>query len=378
MVRPVGDGEDGRARRSALTGPHRHPGMQRFYPDIDRTRFRAGWLFMVLGGLGVAALFWRIGAAGFNGTRLVLLAMAGGLAVWGRRLALKPDMVLEVDLGTRTYVLVREGRRAAAAPLDELGPLTSSERTRVSGSGRSSSVVTEYVVKPSAHQKVDFFVMRTPEAARRKMEGLARAWRLPCRSMDGAVRAAEDLDKPLHERLHGSRPADPAALRPDWNLRIEELRPGYALVSSNRSWASVREGWAIFVGLAGAVGLGSVAALPATVRDTVREMQGDTLGRVFLGLGAVVVLAVLVEIAKAFRDVLHPGAVRVTPAGVSYRGKRLRFAEIEEVTSGARIQILGDRRKLRLSPSFCPPEACSAVVREIERMIVAVGPMAAR
>ena len=353
--------------------------IQRFLPDVDRTRWRAGWLFLIVGGLAAAALVWRAAATGrVTVAAFVLLALAAGLVAWGWRLALKPDVVLEVDLGTRTYALVRGGRRDAQGSLEELGPLVASERTRVVATGRSTRTVSEHVVKPTAHAKVDFYVTRTPEAARRKMEALARAWRLPCRSMGGAVRAAEDLDRPLHERLRGTGRAEPVVLRPEWGLRIDELKPGYALASSNRSWASVQQGWAIFVGLIGAVGLGSVVALPSTVRDTVREMKSDTLGRIFLALGAVIVLAVLVELAKAFRDVLHPGTVRVTPEGVSYRGRRLRFAEIEEVTSGGRIQILGDRRRLRLSPSFCPAEAQSAVVRELQRMIVAIGPMSAR
>ena len=353
--------------------------IQRFLPDVDRTRWRAGWLFLIVGGLGAGALLWAAASAGrVTIAMLVLLALAAGLAAWGRRLALKPDVVLEVDLGTRAYALLREGRRAAAGPLDELAPLVASVRTRVTGTGRSSRTVTEYVVKPTAHSKVDLYVTRTPEAARRKMEALARAWRLSCRSMGGGVRAAEDLDKALHERLRGSTAKEPVALRPEWNLRIDELKPGYALVSSNRSWASVQQGWAIFVALVGAVGLGSVVALPSNARDTVREMKGDVLGQVFLALGAVVAVVIVVEIAKAFRDVLHPGAVRVTPEGVSYRGKRLRFRDVEEVTSGYRIQILGDRRKLRLSPSFCPPEAQAAVVAELQRMIVAIGPLAAR
>lgn len=375
----MGDGQGGRARRRhALTIPA-VTSIQRFLPDVDRTRWRAGWLFLIVGGLGAAALVARGAATGrITVASFVLLALAGGLVAWGRRLALKPDVVLEVDLGTRAYALIREGRRAAQGPLEELAPLVASVRTRVTGTGRSSRTVTEYVVKPTAHSKLDFYVTRTPEAARRKMERLARAWRLPCRSMGGAVRAAEDLDKPLHERLRGSASTEPVPLRPEWKLRIDELKPGYALVSSNRSWASVQQGWSIFVGLVGAVGLGSVVALPSNARDTVREMKGDALGQVLLALGAVVAVVIVVEIAKAFRDVLHPGAVRVTPEGVSYRGKRLRFGEIEEVTSGIRIQILGDRRKLRLSPSFCPPEAQAAVIGELQRMIVAIGPLAAR
>jgi hypothetical protein len=349
--------------------------MERFYPDVDRTRFRAGWAFIILGGLGVAAMLWRLLAVGFNVTRLVLMAMAAGLAVWGRRLALKPDIVLEVDLAARTYVIVRQGRRAGAAPLDQLGPLTASERTRRLDSGSS---VTSYVVKAAAHADFDLFAMRTPEAARRKMESLARAWRLPCRSMDGAVRAADELDRPLHERLRGARPADPAALRPEWNLRIDEMRPGYALVSSNRSWASLAEGSSLVLSLLFALGIGSVIALPAKIREVVPEMMGDTLGRVLLGLGVVIAAVMLFQVARAVGDGLLPGTVRVTPDGVSYRGKRLRFGEIEEVTGGAPIEILGDRRKIRLAASFCPPDARPAVAREIERMIVAVGPTAAR
>jgi hypothetical protein len=352
---------------------------QRFLPDVDRTRWRVGWLFLVVGGLGAAALVWRAAAAGrVTVTSVVLLAMAGGLVAWGRRLALQPDVVLEVDLGTRTYALVRKGRRAAEGPIEDLGPLVASERTRLVGTGSSARTVTEYVVKPTADSKLDFYVTRTPEAARKKMERLARAWRLPCRSMGGAVRAAEDLDKPLHERLRGSPAVEAAPLRPEWNLRIEELKPGYALVSTHRALAPLAEGVTLVLGLLGALGLGSVMALPSTVMETVGEMRGDELGRVLLGLGGIVAVVILVQVGRGVRDAFFPGAVLVRPDGVSYRGRRLGFAEIEEVTTGARVEILGDRRKLRLAASFCPSDARAAVVKELQRMIVAVAPMAPR
>jgi dipeptidyl aminopeptidase/acylaminoacyl peptidase len=50
--------------------------------------------------------------------------------------------------------------------------------------------------------------------ARRQMEGLARRWRLSCQFQGGAVRAAEDLDKPLHERLRLSASVEPRRSAP--------------------------------------------------------------------------------------------------------------------------------------------------------------------
>jgi hypothetical protein len=326
--------------------------------------------------LGVAALVWRAVTAGrVTVTSLVLLAFAGGLAAWGRRLAFALEEVLEVDLGHRTYVLISDGRRAAAAPLDELGPLVASMRTRRTGLGDSARTVTEYVVKPRAHSKLDLYVAGTAGEARRRMEGLARAWRLPCQSVDGAVRAAEDLDKPLPERLRGSvDAAQPTPLRPEWPLRIEELKPGYALVSTHRSWAPLAEGWTLFVAPLGVLGVARFSGL----RTTLQEMGGDALGRVLAGLMGVVLLALLVKLGRGARDTFFPGAVRVTPDGVFYRGSRIAFAEIEEITGGIPIEIVGDRRIVRLAESFCPPEATGAVARELQRLILAVAPTAAR
>lgn len=349
--------------------------MERFLPDIERTRWQGGWFFATLGGLAVAALLWRAVTVGrANTTSLVLFAMAGAVAAWGLRLILIRDDAVDVDLDKRRYVLTRDGRPAAAKGLDALGPLVTYVRGRERGGN-------EYVVKSSAVSDLALFVAGTPEKARRQMEGLARRWRVSCQFLEGAVRAAEDLDKPLHERLRLSASAEPALLRPEWNLRIDELRPGYALVSTNRSFAPFTESGSVLVALLSIFGLGSVVALPSKVRDTLREMRdmwGDEFGKVLLGLGGVVLVVMAFQIARALRDALFPAALLVTPDGVSYRGRRLAFDDIEEVMGGVPIEILGDRRKLRLSASFCPPEARSAVVAEIQRLIVAVAPIAPR
>jgi hypothetical protein len=350
--------------------------MERFLPDVERTRWQGGWFFVSLGGLAAAALLWRAVAVGrANTTSLVLFAMAGALAAWGLRLILIRDEAVEVDLDKRTYVLTRDGRPAAARALDELGPLVTYVRGR---EGRSGN---EYAVRSSAVSDLAFFVAGTPEKARRHMEDLARRWRLSCQFLDRAVRTAEDLDKPLHERLCGSASADPAPLRPEWRLRIDELKPGYALVSTNRSFAPFTESASILVALVSIFGLGSVVTLPSKLRDTMgemREMLGDEFGKVLLGLGGVVLVVMAFQIARALRDALFPGTLRVTPDGVCYRRRRLAFDDIEEVMGGPPIEILGDRGKLRLSASFCPAEARGAVVAEIQGLIVAVAPHAPR
>jgi hypothetical protein len=134
----------------------------------------------------------------------------------------------------------------------------------------------------------------------------------------GGVRAAEDLDKPLHERVRGSAQAtDPAPLRAEWHVRL-------------------------------------------------------------LGLGGLVLVVVLFQVGRAVRDALFPGVVRVTPGGVSYRGRRLAFADIEEITTGEAVEIAGDRGRLRLPASFCPAEGMGAVAAELERLIVAVAHTAPR
>jgi len=51
----------------------------------------------------------------------------------------------------------------------------------------------------------------------------------------------------------------------------------------------------------------------------------------------------------------------------------MRFEEIEEVTGGNSIEIVGDRRLLKLAPTFCAAEAVPSLCHEVERMIVEVG-----
>ena len=64
----------------------------------------------------------------------------------------------------------------------------------------------------------------------------------------------------------------------------------------------------------------------------------------------------------------------MTDRGVAYRGRRLPFADIEKVTAGVPIEVVGDRRILTLPASFCPPPATGAVAHELQRLIIEVAP----
>jgi hypothetical protein len=199
------------------------------------------------------------------------------------------------------------------------------------------------------------------------MEALARAWRLPCRSYGGAVRSPDALDTPLHERLRGDGAARVMKpLSPEWGVRIDALSPGYAMVSTHRSWAPLGTRALVLI-----VALFFMRDAAYTqVAESLRS--GDLEAQVLAALMGVLVLVLVWLAATGVRDTFFPGVVRITERGVSYRLKSMRFNQIEEVTATAPIEIVGDRRIIRLTETFCSPAATDAVVHELQRLIVEV------
>jgi hypothetical protein len=346
--------------------------VQRFLPDVERTRRGAGWVFMAIGLGLVAPLCWSAMLAGrFSGTALVLCAPPVALMAWGLHLALRRKEVVEVDLDKRTFTVIRSGSRSGPGALDSLGPLSVKQRIRVTESGDERRTVIEYVVSAAVHSKIDLYVMDTPGKARQKMEVLAHAWRLPCQSYGGAVRGADDLNRPVHERLRGDREAlTVTPLRPEWGVRIEPLSPGYGIVSTHRSWAPLKSSALLLLLTLFVLGISFPTHLPSILR----EVGGDLLEQVLAGLLGVGLLVLLWMLWRGVRDTFFPGTVRVTEGGVSYRGSRMAFDRIEEVIAGPPIEVVGDRRILRLAPSFCPPAATGAVAHELQRLILEVAP----
>lgn len=344
---------------------------QRFLPDVDRTRRAAGWVFLAIGLALILTVAWAaMGARRINGTTLVFLGGPLALTAWGLHLALRRQVVVEVDLDRRVFTVMRNGSKSASGPLDSLGPLSTRLRTRLSSTGQDKRTIREYVVTAATQSKIDLFVASTPDKARRQMEGLARAWRLPCQSEGGAVRAAEALDTPLHERLRGNREAlAPVALRPEWGVRIEPLSSGYAFASAHRSWAPLKQSAFILAVTVAVAGGGFKTGVLSMLRDT----TGDLLEQTLAGLMGVVLLVFLWMLWKGVRDTFFPGTVRITERGASYRGRTMGFDRIEEVIIHLPIEVVGDGRTIRLAPSFCPTTAIGAVGHELQRLIVEVG-----
>jgi hypothetical protein len=328
---------------------------------------------MVFCALALLALAVTVGAAG--GVSLGALVLGGVEIVFllvGLYFLTHVVAAVDVDLEKRTYALVRGGRPAGGGALDELGPLRVERVERVYRSDDDADRRrTAYVVKPAGYGFLELYSCGSPTAARREMETLARRWKVSCRSMDGPVRAPEHLDAPLHQRLRDDAEARvPATLKPEWRVGIGPIFRGHAIVSHHRSLAPLFDVF-IFVGIAACFLLANELD-----EETVRRMAGDTFGRVLLGLGAAVLLALAWRFARALLDVFRPGAIEVNDRGVSYRWSRMRFSQIEEITTGHGIEIVGDRRVMVIPPSFCPAAAVKPVAHELQRLILETAPRA--
>ena len=341
---------------------------KRHYSHTDRTRRAGGALLVIVGGL-LLALLVRLALDGISAA-LILLAVPPLLLIGiGIRFLRHVVAAIDVDLEHRRYSLIRDGKPAGGGGLDELGPLrVSREETTVRSSDPETADRTyvRYTVKPAGFGFLALYSMKSPGRARRKMERLARRWRVSCRSLDGPVRAYEDLDAPLHVRLRDDAEArTPATLKPEWRVGIGERFRGHAIVSHHRSLAPLADS-AIFA-------LFPVALIAGTRGDIVSGIPGlfgDPLGRVLLALGAAVAAVVAWRVARGFLDTFRPGTIEIDDRGVRYRWSRMTFNRIEEVTAGRRIEIVGDRRVLAIPASFCPPAAVKPVAHELQRLIL--------
>ena len=96
----------------------------------------------------------------------------------------------------------------------------------------------------------------------------------------------------------------------------------------------------------------------------------ERLPKKLVWIALVGALFVIHRVWIGVRDTFFPGTVRITDAGVSYRGRSMRFGQIEEVTATMPIEIVGDRRILTLAETFCPLPATEAVAHELQRLIL--------
>ncbi len=158
----------------------------------------------------------------------------------------------------------------------------------------------------------------------------------------------------------------PQPLSPEWGVRIESRAPGYAMISTHRSWAPLQLSGIVLVLALFPLGGSTYYGLTTSL------WNGDLMAWILGALMGVVVLTLVGFAGLGVLDTFFPGTVHITERGVSYRGRRMTFRQIEEVTATNPIEIVGDRRILRLAETFCPPGAVAAVAHELQRLIVEV------
>jgi hypothetical protein len=307
--------------------------VQRVRSDVDRTRLFVGAVFIAVATVLIVWLARAVFQAGrIRVAGLVYLALFSGLFYLGLRL-LRPKDVFDIDVERREYVVIRNGVKAGAGSLDELGPLQVREYVYRSGINRTGSPLVQYIVSAAIHSQIEL-----------------------CQVRSAGQRLRDDAE---------ARKESP--LRPEWGIRIEPLSLGYAMHSTLRSWTHLASSAGVLiVGLYVAVRSSPLAAI-AEARES-----HDLFPQILLGGFAVIALAFLGMVVTGVRDAFFPGTVRITDRGVSYRFSRMAFREIEELTASHPIELIGDRRSLELGATFCRPGAVKSVAHELQRLIIEV------
>jgi hypothetical protein len=293
---------------------------------------------------------------------VAIVAVSVAIVVVAVFVALRPRDFVVVDVAERRYTLTRQGRPAGSGGLDDLGPLVVRARKRYDHRRRE---YLRYAVSTDAHDDLDIHEFRTSGRARVRMEELARAWGLPCRSLHGRVRTPDELDLPLNERLRDDRSAKKRArLDPATRVFVETVPRGYALRSLHRTFEPLIAS-AMFLALAAFMLFEPARRLPAI-------LEGEPVDRFEMGFALAVAAFFVGASWPGVRDAFFPGTVWITDRGVRYRRGRLRLAEVEEVTRGYPIEVCGDRRVLRLAETFCRRRDVKAVSHELQRLILEV------
>ena len=180
------------------------------------------------------------------------------------------------------------------------------------------------------------------------------------------MRAYEHIDAPLHVRLREDAEARTTlTLDPGWHVTLLPIFRGHALVSRHRSYDPLVSSAAYVV-----MPILVIAYTRGNVFSLFREMLADPLGQVLAALGAVVAGVFAWKVAEGVLNTYRPGTIEIDDNGVRYRWSRMRFDRIEEITTGGRIEIVGDRRTVAIAESFCPRAAMKPVAHELQRLIL--------
>ena len=287
---------------------------------------------------------------------LVGLALVAG----SQFLARKHRQHLRVDFATRQATFVARGKDRWRASLDELGPIVCMPFERRRYRNGAPSEITEYQAVVSGRKDLALQQSSGYPASRRFAVGLARQWGVGFRGLDGHVRKAEDLDRPLRpvpgkDALSDVESGVTLETRESVTILRSSVLPAtaglpdlFVLGGAIFAWMAIQE-------------LHGPAVLSDPFFDPLR-----TAGVLLLtGIGASTAAMFGYQVWRF----LQPAALSVDESHVRYRGRSIQISDVREVVSADEILILGGRGHIAVPSDFCKPTATPGVVRMIHQLI---------
>jgi hypothetical protein len=285
-------------------------------------------------------------------------SFAAALYVWRRK-----STYLAVDLDTRRAQFVSNGKTAWTAALDELGLLAIVPVQRIYRRQGGTGTRTEYqvVAGPDA---IPICGRWDYPAAKRFAERTAREWRVALKPLDGRLRAAADVDRPLAVSAAALGSASSAAPTTPASVSIERDTSGVTLQSVKGLGAADAPNvlWLVVAGAAALAVMDSSAFLgELNIEGTPLATAGK------LAIGAVG-LAAVTKFAAEARGWMAVPELRIDGSRVSFRGRSVATAAVTEV-----VNVLGGRRAIALPPGFSEPRDTPLVVDALHALITEFG-----
>lgn len=306
--------------------------------------------------------------------RPVLVVLAVALALLGRGLwaRLRPRSYVAVDAGAGTATFFAQGRATREVPLSQLGPLRHVVQERKFSHEGHEDVRTFHVARSGPFPELVVHESEDEMETRREIEAHAKAWGVPYVKPTGEVRDVEDLDVPLFQRL-GSDEAvtKPLPQHAASSLAVAWKDDGYEITTSYRPPTDRRKLFLLLLGPPVLIGL--------FFREPLRHVFRPGSSAALRVAGGLAVLGTLlpgvVLAARAWLRSSRPPVLRISAAGVRFRGKSMPLRSIEEIerVPHAVCRLVSDRRIVEVDGDFCEPSEHEWLRHEVRRLVVELG-----
>lgn len=310
---------------------------------------------------------------------VLLLFLAAGLFV-----RLRPRHFVAIDVPAGTATIVRGRAEPRHVPLGEAGPLRHTVEERQVRSGKTWRNAFFHVVRACGLDGLLVHESEDELEARRAAESRSRAWGSPYVLPSGETRTPEELDVPLFQRLGGDEqaiaPLPPAA---GSALSVAWREEGYEISTSYRPKVDTAKLALQLLPPLAVAGYAFWRLPPGFLTGAFAGEGGDPVADAVLTALNVLVPAVFLLILvpglrtawRAWRRAVRPPTIRVSAAGVRYRGQTVPLPAVEEIerARGAACRVVSDERLLVIDADFCNPSEYEWLSHELRRLVIEAG-----